>query len=304
MVTTPTSPVPPPASTPTSPLRESMRQAMRVRNLSSRTEGTYISLVARFSQFHHRSPARLGVDEILAYLVHIRDVLKISYCLYNQTVCALRFFYLHVMDRPDLVVRIPFGRRPKPLPGVVSQDEVLAILDSCASFRDRVLLTVLYSAGLRLGEVCRLEVRDIDSPRMLLHIRAAKGQRDRYAPLSPIALDLLRAWYRQTHPSGLLFHQVKDPSRPINCSTVQRALKVAVGRAGITKRVSPHTLRHSFATHAMEQSTAMPVIQQMLGHAHRRTTEIYTHVSPAHARSPLDGMVPSAARRGNDNASS
>lgn len=300
MVTTPTAtPTNAPTATPTSPLREAMRQALIVRNLSIRTQRTYISLVARFSQFHHRSPARLGVDEILAYLVHMRDVLHVSYCLFNQTVCALRFFYLHVMDRPDLVLRIPFGRRPKPLPGVLSQDEILAILDSCASFRDRVLLTVLYSAGLRLGEVCRLEVRDIDSPRMLLHIRSAKGQRDRYAPLSPIALDLLRAWYRQKHPSGLLFHLIKDPSRPINHSTVQRALKLAVRRAGITKHVSPHTLRHSFATHSMEQSTAMPVIQQMLGHASRRTTEIYTHVSPAHARSPLDGMVASAGSRGN-----
>ena len=149
MVTNPTTPAPPPASTPASPLRESMRQAIRVRNLSARTEGTYLSLVARFARFHQRSPARLGLDEILAYLVHIRDVLKVSYCLYNQTVCALRFFYLHVMGRPDLVVRIPFGRRPKPLPDVVSQDEVLAILDSCASFRDRVLLTVLLAVTPR-----------------------------------------------------------------------------------------------------------------------------------------------------------
>ena len=128
----------------TTPLREAMQQALRARNLSRRTERIYLSLVARFAQFHHRSPARLGADEILAYLVHLRDVLRVSYCIYNQTVCALRFFYLHVMDRPDLVVRIPFGRRPKPLPGVLSQDEVLALLDSGASLRDRVILTVLY----------------------------------------------------------------------------------------------------------------------------------------------------------------
>lgn len=290
-------------TTPTTPLRESMRQVLRVRNVSLRTERTYLSLVTRFAQFHHRSPAHLGIEHILAYLFHIRDVLKVSYCIFNQTVCALRFLYVHVMDRPELAVRIPFGQRPKPLPGVLSQAEILAILDACASFRDRVILTVLYSAGLRLGEVCRLEVRDIDSSRMLLHIRAAKGQRDRYAPLSPIALTLLRSWYRQSHPQGLLFPLIKDPLRPINHSTVQRALKSAVGRAGITKRVSPHTLRHSFATHLMEQATAMPVIQQMLGHAHRRTTEIYMHVSPAHARSPLDGIVPLSDGAGNDNAS-
>lgn len=280
----------------TTPLRQRMLQALSIRNLSSRTTRTYISLVSRFALFFHRSPDRLGLPEIEQYLFFLRDAKKVSYCLFNQTVCALRFFYLYVMDRPDLVMRIPYGRREKHFPMVLSVSEMLAILAALESLRDRVLVTVLYSAGLRLGEVCRLRVENIDSARMLLHIRQAKGHKDRYVPLSPIALELLREWWRQTmrrtRPTGLLFPCAKDPLHPIHHSTVQRALKLAVRRAGLTKRVSPRTLRHSFATHLMEQGMNMRVIQTLLGHAHGRTTEIYTHVSPAHARSPLDTILP------------
>jgi len=276
----------------TTPLRQRMLQALSIRNLSDRTTRTYISLISRFALFFHRSPDRLGLPEIEQYLFFLRDEKKVSYCLFNQTVCALRFFYLHVMERPDLVMRIPYGRREKHFPIVLSVSEMLAILAELQSLRDRVLVTVLYSAGLRLGEVCRLRVENIDSARMLLHIRQAKGHKDRYVPLSPVALELLREWWRQTHPSGLLFPCANDPLRPIHHSTVQRALKLAVRRAGLTKRVSPRTLRHSFATHLMEQGMNLRVIQILLGHSHTRTTEIYTHVSPANARSPLDLILP------------
>ncbi len=276
----------------TTPLRERMQQAMRIRNMSPRTERTYLDCVARFALFFHVSPDRLGLPEIEQFLLFLRDVKKVSYCWFNQTVCALRFFYLYVVDRPDLVLRIPYGRRERHLPLVLSVDELVLLLGAIESLRDRVLLTVLYSAGIRLGEVCRLRVEDIDSRRMLLLIRQGKGHKDRYAPLSPIALNLLRQWWRATRPTGLLFPNTKDPSRPINHSTVQRAVKVASRRAGITKPISPRTLRHSFATHLMEQGTSMRVIQVLLGHAHCRTTETYTHVSPAQARSPLDRLVP------------
>jgi site-specific recombinase XerD len=280
----------------TTPLRQRMLQALSIRNLSARTTRTYISLVSRFALFFHRAPDRLGLPDIERYLFFLRDEKKVSYCLFNQTVCALRFFYLHVMNRPDLVLRIPYPRREKHYPIVLSLDEVFAVLAELRSLRDRVLITVLYSAGLRLGEVCRLRVENIDSARMLLHIRQAKGHKDRYAPLSPIALELLREWWRKTmrktRPTGLLFPCANDPLRPLHHSTVQRALRIAVRRAGLTKRVSPRTLRHSFATHLMEQGMNLRVIQVLLGHAHTRTTEIYTHVSPAHARSPLDTPPP------------
>lgn len=273
-------------------LRERMRRALRIRNMSPRTERIYIDLVAGFSLHFHRSPDRLGLPEIEQYLFFLRDTRKVSYCWFNQCVCALRFFYLYVMDRPDLVMRIPYGRRERHLPVVLSIDELVAFLAAVGSLRDRVLLTVLYSAGIRLGEVCRLRVEDIDSSRMLLHIQQGKGHKDRFAPLSPTALDLLRQWWRATRPVGLLFPNKNDPSRSICPDTVQRAVKVAARKAGITKRISPRTLRHSFATHLMEQGTSMRVIQVLLGHAHSRTTETYTHVSPAQARSPLDRILP------------
>ncbi len=161
------------------PLRQRMLQALRIRNRSARTTHTYISLVSRFALFFHRPPDLLGLPEIERYLFFLRDEMKISYSLFKQTVAALRFFYLYVMDRPDLVLRIPYGRREKHFPIVLSVNETLAILAALGSLRDRVLMTVLYSAGLRLGEVCRLTVADIDSPRMLLHIRQAKGHNDR-----------------------------------------------------------------------------------------------------------------------------
>jgi integrase len=216
----------------TTPLRQRMLQALSIRKRSPRTTRTYISLVSRFALFFHRSPDRLGLPEIEKYLYFLRDEKKVSYCLFNQTVCALRFFYLYVMDHPHLVLRIPFGRREKHLPIVLSAGEVLDVLAALGSLRDRVIVTVLYSAGLRLGEVCRLRVENIDSARMLLHILQAKGHKDRYVPLSPIALDLLREWWRETRPSRLLFPCANDPLRPINHSTVQRALRLAAATPG------------------------------------------------------------------------
>jgi site-specific recombinase XerD len=265
-----------------------MRRAMLIRNLSPRTVEIYLGAVARFAKHFGRPPDTLGAPEIEQYLVHLRDMLHVSWCRFNQAACALRFFYLHVAERPDLVTRIPFGRYERHLPVVLSVEELLAFLAAIDNIRDRVMLTVLYSAGARLGEVCRLSVADIDSSRMLLRIRQGKGKKDRYVPLSPIALKLLRDWYRRTRPISLLFPNEADPSRPICKSTVQRAVKIAARRAGISKTVSPRTLRHCFATHLMELGTSTRVIQVLLGHSHVRTTEVYTHVTPAHARSPLD----------------
>jgi site-specific recombinase XerD len=249
-------------------------------------------MVAGFAAHFRRSPDRLGRPHIEQYLLFIRDVKKVSYCWYNQCVCALRFFYRYVLDRPKLVQRIPYPHRERHLPVVLSVDELVAFLAAIRSLRDRVILTVLYSAGIRLGEVCRLRLDDIDSSRMLLRIRQGKGHKDRFAPLSPIALDLLREWWRATHPKELLFPNKNDASRPLSPSTVQRAVKIAAGDAGLTKRVSPHTLHHSFATHLIEQGSAVRAIGVMLGHVHGRTTEIYTHVSPAQVRSPLDKILP------------
>ncbi len=151
----------------TTPLRDRMRQALRIRNVSSRTEYIYLHMVAAFAAHFRRSPDRLGRPHIEQYLLFIRDVRKVSYCWYNQCVCALRFLYLHVLDRPALVQRIPYGHRERHLPAVLSVDEIVAFLDAIRSLRDRVILTVLYSSGIRLGEVCRLRV---DERRLVPHV--------------------------------------------------------------------------------------------------------------------------------------
>lgn len=280
-----------------SPLRLRMHQLMKVRNFSPRTIEIYLAAVAKFARFFRRSPDKLGAEEILEYQLHLRDVRNASFAFFNQVMCALRFFYVEVLGRDEMLARIPFMRRERHLPVVLSTDEVVRLLAAPLSLRDRVLITLTYSAGLRLGEACRLEVRDIDSGRMLIRVRQGKGHKDRYAPLSPVTLELLREWYRATHPKDLLFPTKKDPSKPIHHSTFQRALRIAVDRAGITKHVSPRTLRHSFATHAMEQGQPMPQIQVAMGHAHLRTTQTYTHVSPENARSPLDKLIPPTGER-------
>ncbi|MHB0971248.1 MAG: tyrosine-type recombinase/integrase [Thermoanaerobaculia bacterium] len=279
-----------------SPLRLRMQQIMRVRNYSERTQKIYLGAVAKFAAFFHRSPEKLGSEEILTYQLHLRDVRHVSFTFFNQIMSALRFFYGEVLERDEMVQRIPYMRRERRLPVVLSAEELLRLLEATVSLRDRALITLTYSAGLRLGEACRLSVADIDSSRMMIRVRQGKGHKDRYVPLSPVTLELLRAWWRASRPRELLFPAKKDPSRPIHHSTFQRALRIAARRAGITKPVSPRTLRHSFATHLMEQGTSMRVIQILLGHAHIRTTETYTHVSPGGARSPLDHLTPPETR--------
>ncbi|MGA7615933.1 MAG: site-specific integrase [Thermoanaerobaculia bacterium] len=280
----------------TSPLRQRMHDFMRVRNYSERTQKTYLGAVAKFAAFFHASPDTLGPNEILTYQLHLRDERHASFSFFNQVMSALRLFYCKVLGREEMVERIPFMHRERRLPVVLAPEEVLRLIDAAETLRDRVLITVTYSAGLRLGEVCRLSVGDIDSSRMLIRVRQGKGLKDRYAPLSPIALELLREWWRETRPRDLLFPIRKDPSRPINHSTFQRALRIAVRRAGLTKHVCHRTLRHSFATHLMEQGEPMPMIQVAMGHAHLRTTQTYTHVTPGKIGSPLDHITPPKKR--------
>lgn len=279
-----------------SPLRQRMHEFMHVRNYSERTQKTYLGAVAKFASFFHTPPDKLGPPEILAYQLHLRDDRHVSFSFFNQVMSALRLFYGEVLEREEMIERIPFMHRERHLPVVLSPEEILRLIDAAETLRDRVLITVTYSAGLRLGEVCRLAVADIDSSLMLIRVRQGKGHKDRYAPLSPIALELLREWWRKTHPADLLFPIRKDPSRPIHHTTFQRALRVAAHRAGLTKPVSPRTLRHCFATHLMEQGEPMPMIQVAMGHAHLRTTQTYTHVTPGKIGSPLDHITPPRKR--------
>lgn len=265
----------------TTALRERMRAILRTRNYSPRTEETYIMAVARFARHFGRSPQELGRAEIDRYQLWLREEQHISATLFNQTMSALKFLYCQVLGRTHVIERIVFARRERRLPVVLSPEETIRFLQSIPSPRYQVLMTTIYSAGLRLGEALRLRAADIDSSRMVICIRQGKGKKDRYVPLSPIVLGLLREHWRREHLRDLLFPARKDPSRPIDPATVQRYLKRVNRWSGVRKNVTAKTLRHSYATHLIEQGTSTRVVQVLLGHSNVQTTETYTHVTPA-----------------------
>ncbi len=278
----------------TTPLRERMRSLLHTRNYSQRTEKTYITAVARFARHFGRSPELIGREEIERYQIWLRDEQHISASALNQTICALKFLYKEVLGRSDEVGRIVYARRERRLPVVLSPEETIEFLRAIPKGRYQVLMTTIYSAGLRLSEALHLRGHDIDSARMVIRIREGKGKKDRYVPLSPILLELLRDHWRREHLHDLLFPAQNDPSRPIAASTVQRYLQRIAERCGVRKKVTAKTLRHSYATHLIEQGTSTRVVQVLLGHSSVHTTETYTHVSPKTLRkstSPLDQVL-------------
>ncbi len=278
----------------TTPLRERMRSILRTRNYSPRTEETYIEAVARFARHFGKSPEQLGAAQITEYQIWLRETRHVSASLFNQVVCALRFFYVEVLNRPDQVVRVAYARTEKHLPVVLSVEETARFLASIEIPRYRVLLTTIYSAGLRLGEALALRAGDIDSSRMLIRIRQGKGKKDRYVPLSPLVLELLREHWRREKLTDLLFARDQDRSRPLSDTTVQKYVRRAARSAGFRKIITARTLRHSYATHLIEKGTSTRVVQVLLGHTNVHTTETYTHVSPQTLGtiiSPLDQIV-------------
>ena len=278
----------------TTSLRERMRAILRTRNYSIRTEKTYIAAVARFAEHFHRSPEQLGVAEVAEYQVWLRDQRKVSATAFNQTMSALRFLYREVLGRTEMIERIPYARRERRLPDVLSLAETKSFLESIAEPVYRMLLTVIYSAGLRLEEALTLRGRHIDSARMVIQVRQGKGKKDRCVPLSPVLLELLREHWRREHLRDLLFPNRRDPSRTMHPTTVQKFVQRAVRKAGFLKHITPKTLRHSYATHLIERGTSTRVVQVLLGHSSVRTTEIYTHVTPnmiSNTASPLDLIV-------------
>jgi site-specific recombinase XerD len=234
----------------------------------------------------------------MEYQIWLREHKHVSASLFNQVVCALRFLYREVLDRPDEVKRIAYARGEKRLPVVLSPEETGRFLASIVEPTYQVLLITMYSAGLRISEALALRARDIDSSRMVIHIHQGKGKKDRYVPLSPLVLELLREHWRREGLSDLLFPARRDPSQPLSATVVQKFVQRASKRAGLFKRVTTRTLRHSYATHLIEQGTSARVVQVLLGHANVHTTQTYMHVSPqtmARTGSPLDRIVESLA---------
>lgn len=275
-----------------SPLRRRMIEDMTVRNLSPATQQSYISAVSKFSRFFCRSPDLLDLEDVRTFQVHL--VAKgISWPGLNQIVCALRFFYGVTLRRDEIPERIAYARQPRKLPEVLSADEVVRFLEAVASLRTRVALTTAYAAGLRASEAVSLKVANIDSGRMVIRVQQGKGGKDRYVMLSAQLLGILRTYWRLARPEDWLFPG-RDPSNPIAVNVLHAACRSACAASGLTKRVTVHTLRHSFATHLLESGTDIRIIQVLLGHSNLSSTARYTHVSSGLIRqtdSPLDRLT-------------
>jgi len=275
-----------------SPLRRRMIEDMSVRNLSPATQRSYIYAVTKISRHFGCSPARLDVDDVRAFQVHL-VASGISWPSLNQIVCALRFFYGVTLGRDTVPERIVHAREPQKLPVVLSADEVVRFLEAVASLKSRAALTCAYAAGLRVSEVVRIKVADVDSGRMVIRVEAGKGGKDRYVMLSPQLLGVLRAYWRLARPETWLFPG-RAPDKPIDPNVLRAACRSAALAAGLDKRVTVHVLRHSFATHLLENGTDLRIIQVLLGHNQLSTTARYTRVSThliATTRSPFDRLT-------------
>lgn len=275
-----------------SPLRRRMIDDMTIRNLSPATQRSYLHAVAKFSRHFGRAPDRLGLDDVRDFQVHL-VAQGVSWGSLNQTVCALRFFYGITLGETTVPERIPYARTPRKLPVILSSDEVVRFLEAVSSLKSRAALTTAYAAGLRASEVAGLMIADIDSARGVIRVRHGKGDKDRDVMLSAQLLVILRTYWRLARPRLYLFPG-RDEDRPINPTTLHAACRSAAKAAGLAKRVTLHTLRHSFATHLLENGADIRIIQALLGHANLSSTARYTQVASHTIRatqSPLDRLT-------------
>jgi integrase/recombinase XerD len=276
-----------------SPLRQRMIDDMNVRHFAANTQEAYIRAVEKLARFLGRSPATATYEDLRQFQLCLTET-RVLPATINLTVSALRFFFAVTLDRPEAAQRLTFVRQSYKPPVVLSPEEVSRLLDAVTNVRYKAALSIAYGAGLRVSEIISLKVSDIDSERMLLRVEHGKGGKTRHAMLSPQLLELLRDWWRIGRPKGWLFPG-RDPIRPMTKRQLGVVCHAAARHAGIAKRVSLHTLRHSFATHLLEQNIDIRVIQVLLGHSSLDTTALYTRVAVNTIRqviSPLDRLVP------------
>ncbi len=269
-----------------------MAEDMLLRNMAIRTIDSYTYHVSRFSKHIGKLPEDLGPEEIREYQLWMIQEKKCSWSSFNQAVCGLRFLYTYTLPRPWVVQMIPFGNRPKKLPVVLGQEEVHRLIECVTVPKHRAVLLTLYAAGLRLSEATNLKLPDIDSERMQLRIIQAKGHKDRYVPISPRLLGELRDYWKIVKPTIYLFPGKTDDV-PLSGATIQRTCKMATAQAHIKKIVTPHTLRHSFATGLLEAGVDLMAISKLLGHSSFTTTMIYLHCRREHlgsTPSPIDWL--------------
>jgi len=280
-----------------SPLRRRMIEDMTVRNFTADTQRDYIRGVSTLADFLGRSPATATAEDLRRFQLHLSEQRNRPPTI-NNTVSALRFFFKVTVDRPEVTRLLTTVAQPRKMPVILTPEEVIRFLEAAPGPKYKAAFAVAYGAGLRVSEVAALKISDIDSERMMIRVEQGKGGKDRHAMLSAQLLDLLRNWYRLARPRGWLFPG-QDPTNPISTRQLTRACHAAADVAAINKRVTPHTLRHSFATHLLEQDIDIRVIQVLLGHAKLETTALYTHVAATTIRaviSPLDRLTPLPTR--------
>jgi site-specific recombinase XerD len=276
-----------------SPLRRRMIEDMTIRKFAPKTQHDYVQRVKNFAAFLGRSPDTASFEDVRRYQLHL-TASGVGVATLNQTISTLRFFFRITLKRHDITEHTHFICEPRKLPVVLSPEEVARLLDAAPGLKYKAALSVAYGAGLRANEVISLKVSDIDSRRMIIRVEQGKGRKDRYVMLSPHLLELLRAWWQMARPRGWLFPG-RDPAQPITTRQLTRACHAAAHMAEINKRVSLHTLRHSFATHLLEQNIDVRVIQVLLGHAKLDTTALYTRVATktiSEVMSPLERIAP------------
>ena len=290
-------------------LTRRMADDMKLRNMSQKTIDAYTYHVARFAQFLGHSPEHATPEDVRSFQLHLIDVRKVGWSTFNQAVCGLRFLFRTTYPRNWAVSMVPFGRKPKTLPAVLSGEEVASLLSCVKSLKHRTFLLTLYAAGLRLSEAAALTIADIDSQRMQLRITSGKGAKERLVPLSPRLLEALRHYWREVRSPHYLFPG-KTFEVSLSSTTIQKTCKAAVQQAGIRKTVTPHTLRHSYATGLLEAGVDLLTISRLLGHRSFSTTMIYLHVRRTHlgaVPSPIDWLpvrqLPGWAMPDNGNSS-
>jgi integrase/recombinase XerD len=267
-------------------LRQRMIEDMQLRGLSSRTQTAYLRQVRQLVEYCKKAPDKITEEDLRRYFIYLKNEKRVARNTCLQALNGIKFFFEHTLQREWKTIKLARPAREKKLPVILSQEEVLRLLGCLRSFRHHVCLSTIYSCGLRLRECVHLQVEDVDSDRMMLHVRKGKGNKDRYVPLPDSTLTLLRQyWKTHRHPKWFFPARTRhgvpmsEATGPISPSSVQKAIRLACVESGIRKHVTPHTLRHSYATHLLEAGINLKRIQTYLGHSSLKTTSIYTHLT-------------------------
>ena len=280
-----------------SPLRQRMIDDMRMRKLGEKTQYHYLRAVRQFAKYLGRSPTTASVEDLRNYQLHLVDH-GVSPASLNSAISGLKFFFSVTLDRPETMAKMQPVHLPRKLPEIMSPDEVKRLIAAAGNLKHQTALALAYATGLRVNEVVHLKIGDIDSQRMTLRVEQGKGQKDRFAMLSPLLLERLRVWWRVARAQGKMFDggwlfPGLDPVEHLSTRQLNRAIHAAADEAGIDKRISMHSLRHAFATHLLEQKVDIRLIQVLLGHKKLETTALYAQVATDILRevvSPLEKL--------------